>query len=114
MIEMYFCIERAVNQTPLCQLEQHRLFFYTAVGLIDTVGCGASFLNNYPALFQKQALAREAAIHGEYRQSVLPGAFLRCSKQSITHSQSSHASPTLGLKPVGYVRVRVFKTPSPT
>ena len=58
-----------------------------AVGLIDTVGCGALFLNNHPALIQKQAVGREAAIHGEYRQAVLPGAFLRCSKQSIAHSQ---------------------------
>jgi len=65
--------------------------FYTAVGLIDTVGCGALFLNNYPALFQKQAVGREAAIQGEYRQAVLHGAFLRCSKQSITQSQPNQA-----------------------
>ena len=57
MFGLYFCTERAVNQTPLCQLKQHRLFFYTAVGLIDTVGCGALFLNNYPALFQNRRSA---------------------------------------------------------
>lgn len=68
------------------------------MGLIDTVGCVALFLNNNPALFQKQAVGREVAIHGEYRQAVFPSAFLRCSKQSITHSQSRPRMTDIGIE----------------